>query len=59
MFRRKRMIDKIRKMNIRELANLMDGGADLYCPQSIDASVYCTKETCVPCIEKWLREEAK
>lgn len=53
------MIDKIRKMNIRELANLMEGGADLYCPQSIDASVYCTKETCVPCIEKWLREEAK
>lgn len=59
MFRRKRRFDRIRKMNIEQLAHLMDGGADLYCPHSTDGSVYCKGISCVPCIEKWLREEVK
>lgn len=59
MFRRKRRFDRIRKMSIEQLADLMDGGADLYCPHSTDGSVYCKEISCVPCIEKWLREEVK
>ena len=51
MFGRKRMIDKIRKMNVKQLAHLMDAGADLYCPKSIDGSVYCNKDSCAGCIE--------
>lgn len=39
MFRKKRRIDRIRKMNAKELAEIMDGGADLYCPRTIDGSV--------------------
>lgn len=57
MFGRKRMIDKIKKMNVKQLAHLMDAGADLYCPKSIDGSVYCNKDSCAGCIEEWLLEE--
>lgn len=57
MFRKKRRIDRIRKMNAKELAEIMDGGADLYCPRTIDGSVYCDEKSCVPCIEKWLIKE--
>ena len=48
---------QIRKMNVKQLAHLMDAGADLYCPKSIDGSVYCNKDSCAGCIEEWLLEE--
>ncbi len=56
MFGRKRRVDRIRKLSIKELARLFDEGAGEFCPKSIDGQVYCKYESCVPCIEKWLRE---
>lgn len=55
--RKKSRYDQIRNLSLHEMANLMDRGADLYCPRSIDGQVRCKEKTCATCIERWLREE--
>ena len=59
MKKSRRNIDRIRKMNTKQLATLLDGGADMYCPHTTDGSVYCKEMSCEKCIEDWLVEEKR
>ena len=59
LFRRKKKnIDRIRKMPAEELAKVFNRITD-YCPAYQDGKVFCAKTDCHACIVEWLESEAK
>lgn len=56
--RKERNIDRIRKMDADELADVFNRITD-YCPVANEGRVYCDKTDCKPCIVKWLNADAE
>jgi hypothetical protein len=56
--RKERNIDRVRKMSVDEVADLLNG-MTYYCPAYQNGSVYCDKTDCKPCIVEWLNSEVK
>lgn len=56
--RKEKNIDKIRKMDVDELADVFDRITD-YCPKYQNDQVYCAETSCKSCIANWLNAEVE